>query len=211
MLMAMLLCFSRFVNIGTTTAFAAGTETEGYLIAFPRDGDENYRTGDWGHENLAYMNGWSSGESKRTHIRTVGAFNGPICTGYTQEEMDAPVRYVIPDSQSAVIERNTVTRKTFENRLKKWNATVTKRDGETGSSQGGGSFAGAVYGVYQGGKLIDTYTTNSAGQFTTDCYPCGDNWSIREIAPPRAILWTTPSTASARNPAATLLNITAPL
>ena len=41
MLMAMLLCFSSLVNIGTTTAFAAGTETEVYLIAFPRDGDEN--------------------------------------------------------------------------------------------------------------------------------------------------------------------------
>ena len=41
MLMATLLRFSGFVNIDTTTAFAAGTETEAFLIAFPSDGDEN--------------------------------------------------------------------------------------------------------------------------------------------------------------------------
>ena len=70
-----------------------------------------------------------------------------IGTGYTLEEMDVPVRYVIPDSQSAAIEWNTVTRKSFENRLKKWNATLTKKDGETGSAQGDGSLAGAVCGV----------------------------------------------------------------
>lgn len=79
MLMAMLLCFSGLVNIGTTTAFAAGTETEVYLIAFPRDGDENYRKGTWGHENLTYMNGWSSSSSRQTIVRTVGTYNGPIC------------------------------------------------------------------------------------------------------------------------------------
>ena len=85
-----------------------------------------------------------------------------IGTGYTLEEMDVAVRYVVPGSQSAAVEWNTVTRKTFENRLKKWNATVTKRDGETGSALGDGSLAGAVYGVYQGGKLVDTYTTDAA-------------------------------------------------
>ena len=116
-----------------------------------------------------------------------------IGTGYTLEEMDVPVRYVVPDSQSAAIEWNTVTRKTFENRLKKWNATVTKRDAETGSTQGDGSLAGAVYGVYQGGKLIDTYTTDAAGQFTTDYYPCGDNWSIHEITPSEGYLLDTAS------------------
>lgn len=116
-----------------------------------------------------------------------------IGTGYILEEMDVPIRYVIPDSQSAAIEWNTVTRKTFENRLKKWNATVTKRDGETGSAQGDGSLAGAVYGVYQGDKLIGTYTTNAAGQFTTDYYPCGDNWSIREVTSSEGYLLDTAS------------------
>ena len=111
-----------------------------------------------------------------------------IGTGYTLEEMDVPVRYVIPDSQSAAIEWNTVTQKSFENRLKKWNATLTKKDGETGNAQGDGSLAGAVYGVYRGNELIDTYTTDAAGQFTTKYYVCGDDWSIREITPSEGYL-----------------------
>lgn len=108
--------------------------------------------------------------------------------GYTLEEVEVPGRYVVPDSQSAAIEWNTVTQKSFENRLKKWNATVTKQDDEIGSAQGDGSLAGAVYGVYQGDTLIDTYTTDATGQFTTSYYPCGDDWSIREISPSEGYL-----------------------
>ncbi len=119
--------------------------------------------------------------------------NLPIGTGYTLEEVDVAERYVIPDNQTAAIEWKTVTRKTFENKLKKWNATVTKRDSTTGSAQAGASLAGAVYGVYQGDKLMDTYTTDAAGQFTTDYYPCGDDWSIREITPSEGYLLDTAS------------------
>ena len=109
-------------------------------------------------------------------------------TGYTLEELDVPVRYVVPDSQSAAIEWGTVTQKSFDNRLKKWNATVTQRDSETGTAQGDASLAGATYGVFKGGELVDTYTTNAAGQFTTSSYVCGDDWSIREISPSEGYL-----------------------
>ncbi len=109
-------------------------------------------------------------------------------TGYTLEELDVPGRYVVPDSQSAAIEWNTVTQKSFENRLKKWNATVTKQDGETGAAQGDASLAGATYGVYKGNELIDTYTTDATGRFTTNYYTCGDDWSIREIDPSEGYL-----------------------
>lgn len=111
-----------------------------------------------------------------------------IGTGYTLEEVDVAARYVVPDSQSAAIEWNTVTQKSFENRLKKWNATITKRDSETGTAQGDASLAGATYGVYKGNELVDTYTTGATGQFTTSDYPCGDNWSIREITPSEGYL-----------------------
>ena len=47
--------------------------------------------------------------------------------------------------------------------------------------------------MYQGDKLIDTYTTNATGQFTTDYYPCGDNWSIREVTPSEGYLLDTTS------------------
>ena len=83
---------------------------------------------------------------------------------------------------------NTVTEKSFTNVLKKWQATVTKSDVETGSAQGNASLAGAVYGVYKGDQLIDSYTTDEKGQFTTGYYVCGDDWSIREISPSEGYL-----------------------
>ena len=68
-----------------------------------------------------------------------------IGTGYTLEEMDAAIRYVIPDSQSAAVEWNSVTNKSFSNILKKFNVTVTKSDCEVGTAQGDASLAGAAY------------------------------------------------------------------
>lgn len=111
-----------------------------------------------------------------------------IGTGYVLEEVDTPVRYVVPDSQTAAVEWNTVTEKSFTNVLKKWNATVTKSDAETGAAQGNASLAGAVYGVYKGDQLMDSYTTDENGQFTTAYYVCGDDWSIREISPSEGYL-----------------------
>lgn len=106
-----------------------------------------------------------------------------IGTGYMLEEVNTPVRYVIPSSQTVNIEWNTVTQKSFDNRLKKWNLTVAKKDSETGSAQGDAFLAGAVYGIYKGEKLIDRYTTDANGRFTTKYYICGDDWSLREITP----------------------------
>ncbi len=63
---------------------------------------------------------------------------------------------------------------------------------ETGKKpQGDASLAGAVYGIYKGEELVDTYTTDENGQFTTKYYICGDNWSIREITPSEGYLLDT--------------------
>ena len=70
-----------------------------------------------------------------------------IGTGYVLEEVDTPVRYVVPNSQTATIEWNEVTHKSVNNVLKKFRVTVTKSDVETGAPQGDGSLAGAVYGL----------------------------------------------------------------
>ena len=106
-----------------------------------------------------------------------------IGTGYTLEEVDTAIRYVVPEKQTAAVEWNTVTNKSFTNILKKWNVTVTKSDAETGLPQGDATLAGAVYGIYKGDQLVDTYTTDANGQFTTKYYVCGDDWTIREITP----------------------------
>lgn len=111
-----------------------------------------------------------------------------IGSGYTLEEADTPNRYVVPDKQTAAVEWNKVTNKAFENTLKKFNVTVTKSDSEKGLSQGDASLAGAKYGIYKGNQLIDTYTTDAKGQFTTKWYVCGDDWTIREISPSEGYL-----------------------
>ena len=111
-----------------------------------------------------------------------------IGTGYTLEEINTAIRYVVPDKQTAAVEWNTVTNKSFHNVLKKWNVTVTKSDSETGAPQGNASLAGATYGIYKGEQLIDSYTTDENGQFTTKYYVCGDDWSVRELTPSEGYL-----------------------
>ena len=116
-----------------------------------------------------------------------------IGSDYTLEEVDTAIRYVVPEKQTADIEWNKVTNKSFNNILKKWQLTVTKSDKETGNPQGDASLAGAKYGVYKGEQLIDTYTTDKNGQFTTKYYVCGDDWSLREITPSEGYLLNTDS------------------
>ena len=111
-----------------------------------------------------------------------------IGTGYVLEEVDTPIRYVVPDSQTATIEWNEVTHKSVNNVLKKFRVTVTKSDVETGAPQGDGSLAGAVYGLYKGDTLIDSFTTDENGQFTTGYYVCDSDWTIREISPSEGYL-----------------------
>jgi len=111
-----------------------------------------------------------------------------IGTGYTLEEVDTAIRYVVPEQQTAAVEWNIVTNKSLTNILKKWNATVTKSDAEMGLPQGDATLAGAVYGIYKGDQLVDTYTTDANGQFTTKYYVCGDDWTIREITPSEGYL-----------------------
>ncbi len=139
-------------------------------------------------------------------------------TGYTLEEVSTPVRYVIPDRQTVNIAWNELTETEFTNILKKWRADVFKLDSELagnsgvendlvpmlmsvdsdttvneigspyGDSQGNATLGGAVYGVYKGNQLIDTYTTDENGYFITDYYVCGDDWNIREITPSEGYL-----------------------
>lgn len=116
-----------------------------------------------------------------------------IGSGYTLEEVGTPNRYVVPEKQTAAIEWNKVTGKAFDNVLKKFSVTVTKSDSEKGLPQGDASLAGAKYGIYKGNQLIDTYTTDASGQFSTKWYICGDDWSLKEISPSEGYLLNTES------------------
>ncbi len=110
---------------------------------------------------------------------------------YVLEEIDTADRYVVPATQTAPIEWKKVTSRSFHNILKKFRVTVAKTDVETGTPQGDASLAGAVYGIYKGEELVDTYTTDADGEFTTKYYICGDDWSVREITPSEGYLLDT--------------------
>lgn len=111
-----------------------------------------------------------------------------IGTDYILSEVDTGIIYVVPEDQTTAVEWNTVTQVEVRNVLKKWSATVAKRDAETGLPQGDATLAGAVYGVYRGEELVDTYTTDESGQFTTTDYVCGNDWTIRELSPSEGYL-----------------------
>ena len=42
--------------------------------------------------------------------------------------------------------------------------------------------------MFKGETLLDTYTTSGGGKFTTKEYPCGPDYSIREISPSEGYL-----------------------
>ena len=97
-------------------------------------------------------------------------------------------KYGTQKSQTVKVESGKTATVTFKNVLKKWNLTVTKTDAETKSAQGDATLAGAVYGIYNNGKLVDKYTTDKNGSFTTSYYVCGDNWTLKEIEPSEGYL-----------------------
>ena len=65
---------------------------------------------------------------------------------------------------------------------------MEKVDSVTGEAQGDASLDGAVYGMFKGETLLDTYTTSGGGKFATKEYPCGTDYSIREISPSEGYL-----------------------
>lgn len=106
---------------------------------------------------------------------------------YTVTE-HTPTEYAEQKSKTVNVESGKTATVSFSNVLKKWNLTVKKTDAETKSAQGDATLAGAVYGIYNNGKLVDKYTTDKNGSFTTSYYVCGDNWTLKEIEPSEGYL-----------------------
>lgn len=138
------------------------------------------------------LSGLPVDEYALTDAKGVAKFeNVLIGSGYTLEEVETAIRYVVPDAQSTAVNWNEVTNKSVQNILKKFRVTITKSDAETGAAQGGASLAGATYGLYKGDTLIDSYTTDANGSVTTAYYICDDDWSVREINPSEGYLLDT--------------------
>ena len=106
--------------------------------------------------------------------------NIPVGT-YTISETDI-VRYVKQTEKTVTVSDGKTANVSFNNILKKFRVTVTKSDIEKGHAQGDAKLSGAVYGIYKGEQLVDTYTTDENASFTTKYYVCDTDWTIREIS-----------------------------
>lgn len=153
--------------------------------------EDNFNEGVKFHLYGTSLSGASVDLYATTDADGIAKFENVLVSGdkpYTLEEVDTADRYVVPQKQTAPIEWNKVTQRSFDNVLKKWNLTVTKTDAETKTAQGNATLAGAIYGIYDNGKLFDKYTTDKNGSFTTSYYVCGDNWTLKEIKPSKGYL-----------------------
>lgn len=75
LLLALVLCFA---CVGTASA-AEDVSGKVYLISYPRDGDENYHTGSWGHDALYFRHGWKLSASDYLDVRAIGSYGANIC------------------------------------------------------------------------------------------------------------------------------------
>ena len=119
--------------------------------------------------------------------KTVKTANGGSITAdnlapgeYTVTE-ETPEEYAEREAQHITVTSGQTATVSFNNTLKKFKLTVIKADAEHGAAQGNASLAGAEYGIYKGNQLIDTYTTDADGSFTTKYYVCGNDWSLKEL------------------------------
>ena len=127
----------------------------------------------------------SSGIAQLDDIPVYDSSNNKI--KYTISEKNVPIKYVVPADQTVTLTADATTEAVFNNILKKFTVEVVKTDAETDNAQGNGTLAGAVYGLYRNGELVDTYTTDENGYFRTKEYVCG-NYTIKEIEPSEGYL-----------------------
>lgn len=115
-------------------------------------------------------------------------------------------QYVVPGSQKVTVTYDATQHKgntaqaAFHNALKKWsfsgtaepNDSLVKVDEDAKAvniSQGDATLAGAVYGLYDGDKLVATTTTDETGHYDfAGTYVVGDLWQVKEITAARGYL-----------------------
>lgn len=156
-----------------------------------KSSEDNFVEGVKFHLYGTSLSGLKVDEYAVTNANGVARFGNVLISGsspYTVEEVDTAIRYVIPDSQTVSIQWNKVAERSFTNILKKFTVTVTKTDSETGYPQGDGTLAGAKYGIYKGGDLVDVYHTDADGKFTSKEYICDTDWTVQEMEPSEGYL-----------------------
>lgn len=117
-----------------------------------------------------------------TNARGVAVFDDVLIgTGYTLEEVGTPDRYIVPDNQTAVIEWNKVTNKSFDNELKRGDLKVTKT-AEDGLNEG---LKFHLYGTSYSGIPVDEYAvTDASGIATFKDILIGTGYTLEEVDTP---------------------------
>jgi LPXTG-motif cell wall-anchored protein len=101
-----------------------------------------------------------------------------IGENYTVEEVDTAERYIIPDSQTAEIEWNTVTQKSFYNELKRGDLKVIKTS-EDNFVEG---MKFRLYGTSLSGEKVDVYAnTDKNGVAVFEDILIGENYTVEEV------------------------------
>lgn len=123
---------------------------------------------------------------------TIGVDNLQAGT-YTVTER-SPDRYVQPASQQVTIYPGQTASVSFSNVLKKFTVTMEKVDSVTGEAQGDASLDGAVYGMFKGETLLDTYTTSGGGGSSPPRNtPAARITPFERSRPARGTCWMKPS------------------
>jgi len=73
---------------------------------------------------------------------------------------------------------------TFRNTVKKFTLTLVKKD-STGTVHGDCTLAGAVYGLYLNGELVDQQTTDANGELTFEVRELEIGYTVQEISAPK--------------------------
>ncbi len=145
------------VQAGQTATVSFGNVLKKGDLQITKTSEDGLVEGVKFHLTGTSLSGAKINEYATTNASGVATFkNILIGTGYVVEEVDTAIRYVIPDSQTTSIKWTEVTKANFTNKLKKFRVTVTKEDAEKKKAQGDATLAGATYGIYDNGKLIDT-------------------------------------------------------
>lgn len=113
--------------------------------------------------------------------------DGLVPGDYTVTEKSIS-KYVKTEPQTKKVVSLKTTTYSFSNRLKKFRVKTTKKDSEKVKTQGDATLQGAKYGLYNNGKLVKTYTTDSNGEFITEYEICGSNWTLKELEPSEGYL-----------------------
>lgn len=101
-----------------------------------------------------------------------------IGSGYLLEEVDTALKYIVPDSQTAEIEWNTVTQKSFYNELKRGDLKVIKTS-EDNFVEG---MKFRLYGTSLSGEKVDVYAnTDKNGVAVFEDILIGENYTVEEV------------------------------